>query len=227
MRAGEVIGEAWGVYKRHWRHLLPLSFVLYLVLSLFVLLLGFLLGAVGAIAGALVSIVGTFWIQGVLAVAVADVRDGRADLSFSETFARVQPRINTLSVAGLLAGIGIVIGFALLIVPGLVLLTWWLFIVPAIVLEGRGVMDSFGRSRELGRGYGWNVFTLIILTVLILIAADFALTLLLLPLNDDVQSYVGNVISNTLFTPFVAAAWTLGYFHLREREAGTQAVEPL
>ena len=29
-----VIGEAWGVYKTHWRHLLTLSFVTYLVVAL-------------------------------------------------------------------------------------------------------------------------------------------------------------------------------------------------
>ena len=227
MRAGEVIGEAWQIYRQHWRHLLPIAFVVYLLLSLLVLALATLLGWLGAIAAVLVSIVGTFWIQGALVIAVADVRDGRADLSISETLGRVRPHINTLSVAGLLAGIAIVIGFALLIVPGLVLLTWWLFIVPVIMLEGRAVTESFGRSRELGRGNGWNVFALIILTLLIVIAAQIVLALFLIALPDNIQGYIGNLLSNTLFTPFVAAAWTLGYFHLREATAAPQAAEPL
>jgi hypothetical protein len=211
----EVLGEAWALYKRHWRHLLPIAFVVYLLLSLLVLLLAWLLGWLGAIAAVLVSIVGTFWIQGALVVAIDDVRDGRPDLSISETLSRVTPRINTLTLAGLLAGIAIVIGLALLIVPGLVLLTWWLFIVPVIMLEGAGVMDSFGRSRELVRGNGWNVFGLIVLTILVLIGAQIILALILIPLPDAVQGYVGNLASNTLLTPFVAAAWTLGYYRLR------------
>jgi hypothetical protein len=211
----EVLGEAWALYKRHWRHLLPIAFVVYLLLSLLVLLLAWLLGWLGAIAAVLVSIVGTFWIQGALVVAVDDVRDGRPDLSISETLSRVAPRITTLTLAGLLAGIAILIGLALLIVPGLVLLTWWLFIVPVIMLEGAGVMDSFGRSRELVRGNGWNVFGLLILTILILIGAQIILALILIPLPDAVQGYVGNLVSNTLFTPFLAAAWTLGYYRLR------------
>jgi hypothetical protein len=211
----EVLGEAWALYKRHWRHLLPIAFVVYLLLSLLVLLLAWLLGWLGAIAAVLVSIVGTFWIQGALVVAIDDVRDGRPDLTISETLSRVTPRINTLTLAGLLAGIGIVIGLALLIVPGLVLLTWWLFIVPVIMLEGAGVMDSFGRSRELVRGNGWNVFGLIVLTILVLIGAQIILALILIPLPDAVQGYVGNLASNTLLTPFVAAAWTLGYYRLR------------
>jgi hypothetical protein len=211
----DVLGEAWALYKRHWRHLLPIAFVIYVLLALLVLLLILLLDWIGAIAAVLVSIVGTFWIQGALVVAVEDVRDGRPDLTISETLSRVAPRINTLTVAGLLAGIAIVIGLALLIVPGLVLLTWWLFIVPVIMLEGAGVMDSFGRSRELVRGNGWNVFGLLILTILVLIAAQIILALILIPLPDGIQGYIGNVLSNTLFTPFLAAAWTLGYYRLR------------
>lgn len=216
-----ILGEAWGLYKRHWRHLLPIALAIYVLLSLLVLLLAALLGWLGVIAGLLVSIVGTFWVQGALVIAVQDVRDGRADLSMSETISRVRPRINTLTVAGLLAGIAIMIGFILLIVPGLVLLTWWLFIVPVIMLEGAGITESFGRSRELVRGNGWNVFGLLILTLLVVIAAQIVLSILLIPLPDNFGGYLGSVLSNTLFTPFVAAAWTLGYFHLRDAEHAT------
>jgi hypothetical protein len=48
-----------------------------------------------------------------------------------------------LIVAGLLAGIGIAIGLVFLIVPGLILLTWWCLIVPVVVLEGKQVGEAF------------------------------------------------------------------------------------
>lgn len=51
MNPTAVLGEAFGLYKTHWRHLLPIAFVVYLVLSLFTLLLVLLLSWVGAIAG--------------------------------------------------------------------------------------------------------------------------------------------------------------------------------
>jgi hypothetical protein len=213
-----VLGEAWGLYKAHWRHLLPIAFVVYLLLSLFTLLLVLLLDWVGAIAGAFVSLAGTFWLQGALVIAIEDVRDGRADLSISETLSRVRPRMNALAIGGILASIGITIGFILLIIPGLVLLTWWLLIVPVIMLEGRSATESFGRSRELVRGNGWNVFGLIILTIVILIVAGLVIGIVLLFLPDEVGQYASNVISNTLFSPFVAAAWTLAYYHLRETQ---------
>ncbi|HYM63099.1 MAG TPA: glycerophosphoryl diester phosphodiesterase membrane domain-containing protein [Gaiellaceae bacterium] len=216
-----ILGEAWVLYKAHWRHLLPIAFVVYLVLSLFTLLLALLLGWVGAIAGAFVSLAGTFWLQGALVVAIEDVRDGRADLSISETLSRVRPRMNPLAIGGILASIGITIGFILLIVPGLVLLTWWLFIVPVIMLEGQSATDAFGRSRELVRGNGWNVFGLIVLTIVILIVAGIIIGIILLFLPDEVGQYVSNVIANTLFSPFVAAAWTLAYYHLRDAQTAS------
>ena len=213
-----VLGEAWSLYKTHWRHLLPIAFVVYLLLSLFTLLLVVLLSWVGAIAAAFVSLAGTFWLQGALVTAIEDVRDGRADLSISETLSRVRPRMNALAIGGILAAIGITIGFILLIVPGLILLTWWLLIVPVIMLEGRSATEAFGRSRELVRGNGWNVFGLIVLTVVILIVAGIVLGIIFSFLPEDFGQYVSSVVSNTLLTPFVAAAWTFAYYHLRETQ---------
>ena len=220
MKPGDVLGEAWALYKRHWRHLLPIAFAVYLLLSLFTFLLALLLGWFGLIAGAFVTLAGVFWLQGALVIAIQDVRDGRADLSVGETLSRVRPRLNTLGAAGILAAIGIVIGLALLIVPGLVLATWWLLIVPVIMLEGRGVLGAFRRSRELVRGNGWNVFGLIVLTFVILFAAGIVVGIAVFPLDESLQQFVGNVVSNTLFAPFVALAFTLSYYRLREAREG-------
>src|SRR4029078_11498259 len=88
LQAGVVIGKAWETYKAHWRHLLPIAFVVYVLISLLILLLGTLLWF-GALVGFVVSIAGVFWLQGALVLAVDDVRDGRADLSISQTLDRV------------------------------------------------------------------------------------------------------------------------------------------
>ena len=215
MSARRVLGEAWELYKRHWRHLLPIALVVYLLLAAFTLFLVLMLGSLGLVAGAFVALAGVFWLQGALVVAAADIRDGRADLSIGETLRRVRPRINTLGVAGLLAALGISLGFILFVVPGLVLLTWWILIVPAIMLDDRSVTGAFGRSRELVRGNGWSVFRLILLTLLVLFGASLALDLVLAPLDDATQAYVSDVVSNTVTAPFVALAFTLAHYRLR------------
>jgi hypothetical protein len=226
----DVLGDAWREYGRHWRHLLPIALVVYLLLSLFSLLLVALLGILGAVAAAFVALAGVFWLQGALVVAIEDLRDGRADLSIRETLTRVRPRMNTLGLVGILAALGITIGFIFFIVPGLVLATWWLVVVPVVMLEGRSVFEAFGRSRELVRGNGWNVFGLLVLTLLVLLAAGIVvgivLAIVLAPLDTSVQRYVSDVISNTLFAPFAALAFTLTYYRLRDREVAAAATAP-
>jgi hypothetical protein len=59
-------------------------------------------------------------------------------------------------------------GLMLLIVPGIILITLWVASMPALVGENRGIIEAFGRSRELTRGSRWPVFAvLLILTVAI------------------------------------------------------------
>jgi hypothetical protein len=210
-----VIGEAWGMFKAHWRHLVTIALVVYLAVALVNLVLVALLTWVGAILGAIISLVALFWVQGALVRAVDDIRDGRADLSLGETFERVRPQLPAIIVAGLLAGLAIALGLLLLIVPGLILLTLWILIIPVIVLEGRSAGESFGRSRELVRGYGWSVFGVIVLTILVVIAFNIVLSLLLLPVSDWLQSFLSNVIVGTVVTPFVVLTWTILYYRLR------------
>jgi hypothetical protein len=224
VQAGNIVSEAWAMYKAHWRHLLPIALVVYILIALLALLLALLLGLFGAFLGALVGLAGVFWLQGALVIAIEDVRDGRADLSIRDTLARVRPRMNTLALAGLLAAAGIVLGLILLIVPGLVLLTFWLLIVPVIMLEGRGVLESFGRSRELVSGYGWKVFGVIALTVVVLVVVSIGFGIVEEIVDRPWGRFLIDIASQTLTAPFVALAWTLTYYRLREvRE---RAVEP-
>lgn len=214
MQPTAIVREAWELYKAHWRTFVPLALIVYLILGLVTLVLAWLLGWVGVLLGALVNIVGIFWLQGALVEAVRDVRDGRRDLSVGETFRRVQPRLTSIIPAGLIAGIAIAIGLILFIAPGLFLLTIWCLIVPAIVLEGKSAGESFGRSRELVRGNGWNVFGVIIITIAAIIVANILVSIALFWLPDEVQGFLQSLVSNTLVAPFMAVALTLTYYAL-------------
>jgi hypothetical protein len=218
-----VFGEAWELYKAHWRHFFSIAFIVFAVLAAVGIVLTALLGWLGLLVSALISLAGTFWLQGALIQAVSDVRDGRADLSVSETFSQVYPRLGTIIVAGLLLGLAIAVGLLLLIVPGLYLMTIWIAVIPAIVLENRGIGESFGRSRELVRGYGWNVFGIIVLTILILLGVGITIGLILSPLAEWLASLVQQIVANTIVTPFVVAVWTLVYYRLKGREEAAPA----
>jgi hypothetical protein len=220
MQVGDPIGEGWATFKRFWRHLLPIAFVVSLVVSLAELALAAAGGVLGTLGAILVSTVGAFVIQAALVEAVADVRDGRADLSLGETIGRVLPRLGQVIGASFLAGIAIAIGFVLVVVPGLYLMTIWSVVIPVLLLEHTGVTDAFGRSRALVSGYGWTVFGVILVTFLIQLVVSIALAIAFAGLSNDVGHYIGGVITTTLVTPFVSATWTSMYFRLRDAHGG-------
>lgn len=211
-----VLGEAWALYKAHWRHLLTISLIVYIGIALISLLLTLILvNWLAGLLAAAISLVALFWVQGALVKAVEDVRDGRADLPLGETFARVRPQLSSIVVGGILAGIGVFLGLLLFIVPGLLLMTWWVLLIPVIVLEQRRAGEAFGRSRELVRGYGWGVFGVIVLTILLLLGFSIVLAIVLAPFDEWLQSFLSNVISGTLTAPFIAVTWTILYYRLR------------
>ncbi len=209
------------MYRAHARHLLMIALVVYLAAAVVEAVLG-LLGVLGALLAGIVGIVAAFLLQAALVKAVEDVRDGRVDLSFSETLQAARPAVGSVAVASILAGIAIAIGLVLFIVPGLFLLTIWCLIVPVIVLEGVGAFSAFERSRQLVRGHGWQVFGTLVLVFLLLIVASIVLGLLLSPLPQAASDFIGGIVSGTLVAPFVALVLTLGYFRLRAAETSTQ-----
>ena len=214
-----VLTEAWGLYRRFASHFLLISFAIYVITAILVALLS-LAGVVGAILGAIVGFAATYVVQASLIKAVQDVRDGRVDLDLSETVRAAGPFILPVIGASILAGIGIAIGFVLLIVPGLILLTFWCLIVPFIVLAGSGVFEAFGNSMRTVRGHAWRVFGTYVLVFLILIAFTIVLGVVLALLPQFLRSFVNNVVAGTLIAPFLALVATLIYYRLTAAHAG-------
>lgn len=174
--------------------------------------------ALVAVISMVVSLVGTFWLQGALVYAVEDVRDGRVDSSIGELFERVRPHLGTLIPAGLLAGLGIAIGLVLLVVPGLVLLTWWCLIGPVIVLEEKRAGEAFTRSRELVSGHGWTVFGIVVITAIGSAIASGIIQSIFSFLGLFLRYWIGGTIASAIVGPFIAVALTLTYFELRQGE---------
>jgi hypothetical protein len=217
-----VLSEAWGMYKTYAKHLLAIAFAIYLVAAIIVALLS-LAGTVGAFLGYLVSIIAAFLLQATLVKAVQDVRDGRVDMSIGETVSAATPYLGAVAVASVLAGIAIEIGLALVIVPGLYLMTIWAVIVPVIVIERSGVFAAFTRSRELVRGRAWHVFATIVLVYVILILVSIVLAAIFTALPRVLGSGLSQVIAGTLVAPFLALVVTLVYYRL----SGTDQTPPV
>src|SRR5215472_7810708 len=217
-----VLGEAWQLYRKFAAHLLAIAFVIYLVAAIVVGLLS-LAGAIGSLLAFIVELFATFLLQATLIKAVQDIRDGRADLNLGETVSAAAPYIWSVAGASILAGLAITVGLLLLIVPGLWLITIWAVIIPAIVIERAGALDSFGRSRQLVKGHGWHVFGTLVLVFIIQLVVSIVLSLIFLKLPMVWRNGLSTFISGVLISPFIALVVTLIYYRLVGATAATAA----
>ena len=141
IRPGAIVGRAFQIYRDQAATLLPAALLVYAVQLLAALLVPnfFVLAAIVGI------IVGVFY-QGMVVNLVADVQDGRRDHSLGELFKSVGLVVLPLIGLAIVAGIAIAVGFVLIIIPGLILLTWWAVAAPALVIERAGVFGALGRA---------------------------------------------------------------------------------
>jgi hypothetical protein len=171
-----------------------------------------------------IGLIGSYWFQGMVVEAVRDMQDGRRDFDVASLFRSVVPVVLPLIAAGIVAGFAIAIGFLLLIAPGLFLLTIWAVVAPSIVVERKPVFEAFGRSRELVRGNGWNVFGVLVLLFILQFVANLVLQAIAIAISKTVVGYaIALLISNALVAPLGALAAAVLYFELR-RLAGEPAV---
>ena len=121
-----------------------------------------------------------------------------------------------LVVAGILAGIAIGFGLLLLIVPGLFLLTIWAVLAPVIVIERKDALSAFGRSRELVRGNGWQVFGVIVVLFILQFVVTAVIQALANSVADSVVGFsIADLIVRLLVAPLSALAAAVLFFELK------------
>ncbi|WP_242117234.1 hypothetical protein [Sphingomonas lacusdianchii] len=109
-----------------------------------------------------------FWpfIQLFLTAIALDGLAGRpADLHAALTMAgrRFLPGL----VLIVLMSIGLLAGFLMLVIPGIVLMLTWFVVLPVLANEGRGVFECFARSGELLNGMRWRLLLLLVIVAVL------------------------------------------------------------
>jgi hypothetical protein len=214
IRVGDVISETFSIYGQNFGALIGSAIVVFVVVGL---VAGVLQGGglILVLLAAALRLAGHALYTGFVVKLVQDVRDGRRDEGVGDLVSAAAPFILALIGFGILFGLGVTIGFLLFIVPGLILITFWSVGAPAIVVEGIGPIDAFGRSWRLVRGDAWAVFGTLLVVLLIVIVIGIVLAAIATPIGDgEAATWIASIISTTITAPIFAIAVTVLYYEL-------------
>jgi membrane-anchored glycerophosphoryl diester phosphodiesterase (GDPDase) len=167
--------------------------------------------------------------QGATVSAVADLYVGRTP-TIGDSFRKVRSELGNLYGVTLLNGLVVILGFVLLVIPGVYLMCRLMVALPSAVLENLGPRDSLSRSMELTKNTAGRAFLIFLLYFVLLMAFAF---LFQVPLSfglaatrrdpDMVRLLTGlmivvNAVSTTLVMPVFTIATSAFYFDLRVRK---------
>jgi MFS family permease len=210
LKPGEVIGSALEIYGAQVWVLIPAAIAVFAILAVARVIFT---GAAGALVSILSIILTTFY-QGMVVELVRDVQDGRRDSSVGQLFGSVAPIVLPLIGLSLVVGLGVVVGFVLLIVPGIYLMTIWAVAAPSFVIERRGVFAAIGRSRELVKGHGWQVLGVIAVILVLALLTGIVVGELASGLGNGGVAVV-QWAATVIVSPFTALVSAVMYFSLR------------
>jgi hypothetical protein len=220
---GGVISRTFEIYVDQASVLMPAAAVVFVFSGLLTILLIAAAPALTVLA-LIISLIAVTLFTGMVVKLVADVQDGRRDASAGQLLQAVTPVLGQLILVAVVAGIVEGIGFLLLIVPGLILVTIWSVAAPVVVLERPGGLQALGRSRELVRGNGWQAFGVILILV-IGVAVLGGVVDVLAGAAGTAVGLVVRVIVGVLTAPISALAAAVLYFDLRGVSAGETSAD--
>jgi hypothetical protein len=243
---GELLTDAFELYRRHWQNLFLIVAVIVIPLSFLQVLVGdfwirqglteeelrngvevtvngaFVGGILASFVVAITSILMWTVLTGAITRAAAGTFLGR-DLDIGESYRYGFARFWSIVLVGLLSGLAIAVGFLLLIVPGFIVLTFLTCAIPALVIEDKRGREALRRSWNLVRGRGWPVFGTILVAFLI---NGIVNSLLTAPFGDNwAARSIGASIASIITMPYMALVGVFIYLDVRVRKEQYSAAE--
>ena len=113
----------------------------------------------------------------------------------------------------------VVVGLVLLVLPGLILLTWFALVGPVIEIEHRRVGEAFRRSRALVRRHFWLVAAFVVPAFFVEeLIADAVESGAVSAVGDSFFSeWAGGLLGNLVAAPIFALAVVVLFYELRGR----------
>lgn len=233
-RIGACLSKSFGIFFRNFVPFVILAFIFSLPAIYAERLFATATASDGGIFGAagpwIVLILGVFLSMFVTATitfgTIRELRGTRA--SIGESLSRGLPLAVRVIGVSIVAGIGLMVGFMLLVIPGIYLTVVWAVIVPVAVVERAGIFDCLRRSSELTEGYRWQVVGTILLYWLVAWAFSFGVGFVVgfvghamnLFENDIDMQTVISALTSPVTSAWIAVVIAVMYHDLRIAKEG-------
>ncbi|HWA15950.1 MAG TPA: hypothetical protein VG817_05945 [Gemmatimonadales bacterium] len=231
---GEILDVSFGLYRTLF---VPLLLVAVMAQGL-PMLLSIYINAAGmqgtslwlTIGVTLLSVIGSALASAGSTFILSENYMGRS-ITAGTALSRAMPFLGRVIMLSLLTTLLFFIGFLLLIVPGLILISGLVLATPALVIESRPhATDAMGRSWALTRGHRWKIFGALLITGILILLPSLALGVFAAVKSFDVQTQQGAISGSGLFWltvvqilqvmlyPFLYCTLTVAYYDLRVRK---------
>jgi len=227
--ATEIVDASFQIYRAHFGPLVLCSAIAYLPAILMQLVLqaapadSGLLGSGGKIGffliAGLVSLISYSLMAAVLTFCGSQAYLGEP-VDVGDAVRRAIPKIGAVIGVSILVYIAVVIGFVLLIVPGIILVAAYFAATPALVLENLGPVDAMRRSQALSKGRKGHILKTLALmfAIYFLLAMGLGIVAALLR-SLTLQTVLSSILTVCLY-PLISLMITLLYYDARVQSEG-------
>lgn len=182
----------------------------------------------------------SYWIATLVILPVMFVAYGAAVLraesiaqgrpaGLGESVRGVLPKLVTIILAAICFALAVGVGLVLLVVPGLILMVSLYMFLPAILLDGKGIVESLTHSHKLVWGNWWRTASIVTIAFIVVYVLFLVIGIVLGiaigfasadPASLFLANLVTSVLGGLLVMPFFTALYVEIYRDLKMRKSG-------
>lgn len=154
-------------------------------------------------------------VQGMAVKYASDILEKR-DTDLSKVFSFTMSKLLSLLAVSIITGILIAVGLICLIVPGIILAIMFSLVVPSIMIEQVGVLESLSRSRRLVSKRWGKTFVLLLIIYILILIVSWIFSAITAPLGSF--SWIISGPLTALIQPILPISMTLLYYSMLIKE---------
>ncbi len=238
----ELVSESFQLYKKNWRNYLPYMLAIFLptlilsIIGTISLYLSILLPASSLASNIIIIMIFAASLVTTLLASIALIRALNANLTdqtldWKENFKISNHLILPVIWVSFIAGLIILGGSILFVIPGIIFSVWYGFVTYPAILENARGMEALRISKSLVVGRWWQItFRLIgigFVLFLISLLPDLLLTIVVekIPMAKFLQETLTALLSsliNTTIIPFSTATSLILYYSAKANPVGSE-----